>query len=75
MTQIITPKDLKSSNTVLLAKRLLGKHLVLENGSAHMITEVEAYDGPNDLACHASRGRTKRTEVLFSQGGLWCMFT
>jgi DNA-3-methyladenine glycosylase len=74
MTQIITSKDLKSSNTVLLAKRLLGKHLILENGRAHMITEVEAYDGPNDLACHASRGRTKRTEVLFSQGGIWYVY-
>ncbi len=74
MVHLLTPEHLKSSNTVSLAKRLLGKHLVLKNGEAHMITEVEAYDGPDDLACHASRGRTKRTEVLFSPGGIWYVY-
>lgn len=74
MSHIITSDHLKSSKTVSLARRMLGKHLVLKDGSAYMITEVEAYDGPNDLACHASRGRTKRTEVLFSQGGIWYVY-
>ena len=33
------------------------------------ITEVEAYRGEEDLACHASKGRTARTEIMYAQGG------
>lgn len=33
------------------------------------ITEVEVYMGEDDLACHASKGKTKRTEVLYLPGG------
>ena len=35
----------------------------------YMITEVEAYRGEEDLACHASKGRTKRTEIMYDEGG------
>jgi DNA-3-methyladenine glycosylase len=31
--------------------------------------ETEAYVGAHDLACHASKGRTKRTEVMFGVAG------
>jgi DNA-3-methyladenine glycosylase len=34
-----------------------------------MITETEAYLGENDKACHASKGKTKRTEVMYLDGG------
>jgi len=33
------------------------------------ITEVEAYRGGEDKACHASKGRTARTEIMFQEGG------
>jgi DNA-3-methyladenine glycosylase len=33
------------------------------------VTEVEAYRGAEDKACHACRGRTPRTEIMFHEGG------
>lgn len=59
-------------NSQIVAKELLGKfvvHVVGGKEVSHMITETEAYDGIQDLASHASKGRTKRTEVLFGEAG------
>ena len=39
-----------------------------------MITEVEAYDGERDLACHAAKGRTARTEILYGAAGHWYVY-
>jgi DNA-3-methyladenine glycosylase len=57
------------------APRLLGA--VLRHGDvAVRITEVEAYDGPNDPGSHAYRGRTRRNAVMFGPSGrLYCYFT
>jgi len=56
-----------------IAPALLGKLLVrqFDDGriERYRITEVEAYRGIEDRACHANKGRTKRTEVMFQQGG------
>lgn len=51
-----------------VAPELPGKHLVINNNS-YLITEVEAYRGKEDLACHASKGRTARTEIMYRDGG------
>jgi len=51
-----------------VAPDLLGKYLVYKNKAAKII-EVEAYVGAKDLACHASRGKTKRNEAMFLEGG------
>jgi len=51
---------------------LLGKYLVRKHPAGSTIgriVEAEAYIGPQDLACHASKGRTKRTEVMFGPAG------
>jgi DNA-3-methyladenine glycosylase len=37
--------------------------------SKFIITETEAYRGAEDKACHASKGRTARTEVMYHEGG------
>ena len=34
------------------------------------ITETECYYGESDTACHASRGRTPRTDTLYMAGGV-----
>lgn len=74
----IPPEAWRSRNTLALARSLLGQKLVrrLPDGSldARAITEVEAYHGESDLACHASRGRTARTEVLYRLGGVWYVY-
>jgi DNA-3-methyladenine glycosylase len=55
-----------------LAPDLLGKILVHRRRGRKLrarIVETEAYVGPHDLACHASKGRTRRTEVMFGRAG------
>jgi len=55
-----------------VAKQLLGKFLIHRHADATLvgrIVETEAYLGPHDLACHAAKGRTKRTDVMFGAAG------
>ena len=51
-----------------VARDLVGKVLVV-NGKRLRISEAEAYCGESDTACHAHKGRTQRTEVLYAQAG------
>ncbi|MCH5194562.1 MAG: DNA-3-methyladenine glycosylase [Oscillospiraceae bacterium] len=56
-----------------VAPDLVGKLIVrtLDDGTeiSLRITETEAYRGEEDTACHASKGRTERTEVLYMKAG------
>jgi DNA-3-methyladenine glycosylase len=66
-------QDFFSRDVLVVAPDLLGKVLVrrFENGKlfTSQITEVEAYRGEEDKACHASKGRTSRTEIMYHPGG------
>ena len=58
--------------TLTVARQLLSCNLVrIIDGQklAGRIVETEAYIGPKDLASHASRGRTPRTEIMFGAAG------
>jgi len=66
-------RDFFTRDVLEVAPELIGKTMVvrLPDGETgrFMITEVEAYRGPEDKACHASKGRTLRTEIMFHEGG------
>ena len=73
----ILPRSFHARSVHDVARDLLGMILVrvlpARRGPpirlAGRIVEVEAYDGPEDLACHASKGRTGRTDVMFGEAG------
>jgi DNA-3-methyladenine glycosylase len=59
--------------TLTVARSLVGKYLIRcidGREIAGKIVEVEAYVGSQDKACHASKGRTQRTEVMFGPAGV-----
>ena len=51
-----------------VARDLVGKVLV-HRGQMLRISETEAYCGETDTACHAHKGRTRRTEVMYGDAG------
>ncbi len=62
-----------NQNTLKVAQDLLGCFLVRKTDNKPIrarIVETEAYMGPQDLASHASRGKTKRNEVMFGKPGI-----
>ncbi|MDA3881487.1 MAG: DNA-3-methyladenine glycosylase [Prolixibacteraceae bacterium] len=61
------------ADPLLVAQNLLGKVIVRQfddhSKKRYRISETEAYRGEDDLACHAAKGRTARTEVMYHAGG------
>jgi DNA-3-methyladenine glycosylase len=68
-----TGRDFFIRDVLEVAPDLLGKALAMRfpDGKTmrYLITETEAYRGQEDRACHANRGRTPRTEIMFHEGG------
>ena len=56
-----------------VAPEMIGKILVIDCPMGlfgrYRVSEVEAYRGSEDKACHAFKGRTARTEIMFHEGG------
>jgi DNA-3-methyladenine glycosylase len=73
------PRNFYLQPTVQVAKELLGKFIIRRHRGKELIgkiVEVEAYRGSIDPASHAYRGKTKRNEVMFCEGGhLYVYFT
>lgn len=73
MADILTP-DFFHRDALEVAPELVGKILVrtFDDGTEirERIAETEVYRGEEDLGCHASKGRTKRTELLFGKSGV-----
>ncbi|MFJ8196340.1 DNA-3-methyladenine glycosylase [Streptomyces sp. NPDC096152] len=66
------PREFFDRPVLEVAPDLLGRVLVRTTPAgpiALRLTEVEAYDGPNDPGSHAYRGRTPRNEVMFGPPG------
>lgn len=61
-----------------VARELLGASLVMRAGDGrltrHVIFETEAYLGAHDLACHGSRGPTRRNATMFGAAGHWYVY-
>jgi len=68
----ILTSEFFNRDTHEVAKDLLGKvlyHRKGENLYRAVISETEAYHGTEDLACHCSKGKTPRTEIMFGEAG------
>jgi len=69
---MILGRKFYQKDTLRVARNLLGCFLVRQIGKKIIkaeIKEVEAYIGEDDMACHASRGRTPRTEIMYGEAG------
>jgi DNA-3-methyladenine glycosylase len=66
------PRNFYNQPTLRVAQNLLGTFLIRKIGKKKIvgkIVETEAYIGFKDKASHASRGKTKRTAIMFGRPG------
>lgn len=68
------PRAFYDRPAAVVARALVGcvvSHRDPDDGTLRRarLVETEAYVGPQDLACHASKGRTRRTDVMFGPPG------
>lgn len=77
MTKILK-EEFYNRDTLNIVRELLGCFLIRRFDDGRIIkakiVETEAYIGQDDLACHASKGRTKRTDVMFGPAGRWYVY-
>ena len=73
MGNIILDEKFFHRDVLDVAPDLVGKLIVrtLDDGTevSLRITEAEAYRGEEDTACHASKGKTERTKILYDRAG------
>jgi DNA-3-methyladenine glycosylase len=70
-------KDFFNRDALKVAKDLLGNYLVKSDKGkvyCYIITETEAYVGPEDKGSHAHKGKTDRNEVMFGPSGFWYLY-
>jgi DNA-3-methyladenine glycosylase len=70
----VLEKDFFNRPVVEVARDLLGMNLCVRQKKDQVIkmtiNETEAYDGEEDLACHASKGKTPRNQVMYGEPGV-----
>tara|TARA_B100000925_G_C21867853_1_gene412914 strand:- start:86 stop:610 length:525 start_codon:yes stop_codon:yes gene_type:complete len=70
----VLEEDFFNRPVVEVARDLLGMNLCVRQKKGQVIkmtiNETEAYDGEEDLACHASKGKTPRNQVMYGEPGV-----
>ena len=70
---MILDKDYYERPATILAPDLIGKYLCRRTSEGIIrarIVETECYFGEDDTACHAHKGKTERTKVMYEAGGI-----
>ena len=69
----ITDRDFFTQDGYILAQQLIGKYIcrnIDDKTVRRQITETECYLGSDDTACHAHKGKTNRTKIMWEKGGV-----